>query len=199
MTVPALAVVETGRANLASVRAAFRRLGVDAVPVSDPDAMRKAWRLVLPGVGNFGDVMAGLAATGAAEAIRARVTAGEPFLAICLGMQLLARTSEEAPGIPGLGLLERPVRRLEAPAKVPQLGWNAVRGARPSGLVRDGYAYFANSFALTDAPAGWDASTAVHGGPFVAALERGPQLACQFHPELSGAWGAALLERWLAC
>jgi imidazoleglycerol phosphate synthase glutamine amidotransferase subunit HisH len=76
----------------------------------------------------------------------------------------------------------------------PQLGWNLVRGGD---LVADGYAYFANSYRLTDVPDGWRAATCDHGGVFVAALERGPQLACQFHPELSGAWGHALLARWL--
>ena len=122
-------------------------------------------------------------------------TAGRPTLAICLGLQLLAVRSEEAPGTTGLGVLATAVTRLPDSVSVPQLGWNLVRGGE---LVRDGHAYFANSYRLTQAPEGWRGVWADHGGPLVAALERGPQLLCQFHPELSGGWGHELLGRWLA-
>jgi imidazoleglycerol phosphate synthase glutamine amidotransferase subunit HisH len=82
--------------------------------------------------------------------------------------------------------------------RVPHLGWNRVVAGEGCSLLEDGDAYFANSFKLDAIPAGWAGATTDHGGPFVAALERGAVLACQFHPELSGAWGQALIERWLA-
>ncbi len=82
--------------------------------------------------------------------------------------------------------------------RVPHLGWNRVTAGDGCSLLADGDAYFANSYKLDEVPAGWDGATTDHGGEFVAALERGTVLACQFHPELSGAWGQALIERWLA-
>jgi imidazole glycerol phosphate synthase glutamine amidotransferase subunit len=190
-------VIETGRANLASAVAAFRRLGADVATTSDADAVRRASRVVLPGVGAFGDVAARLDASGLAGALRERFAAGRPTLAICLGLQVLAAGSEESPGVAGLGVIPGTVGRFGNGAKVPQLGWNAVR-AEGAGLVRDGHAFYANSYRLEDAPTGWDVAWSDHDGRFVAAIERGPQLACQFHPELSGAWGSALLGRWMA-
>lgn len=197
MNASTLAVIETGSANLASVLAAFRRLGVDVARTRDPGVVRAADRVVLPGVGAFGDVMRRLAERGLVEAIGERVRAGRPILAICLGLQVLTRESEESPGVAGLGVLSNMVRRFPPSAKVPQLGWNRVT---PDGdwLVKTGHAYFANSYRLDVGDAEWNTTWATHGAPFVAALQRGPQLACQFHPELSGAWGASLLQRWFA-
>lgn len=198
MTRAAIAVVETGSANLASVLAAFGRLGLPASPTRDPDVVRAAARVVLPGVGAFGDVMRQLAGDGVADALAERCVAGQPLLAICLGLQVLTGGSEESPGVPGLGVLAGTIRRFPASCKVPQLGWNQVAAPAGTGVVADGYAFFANSYYLDFADAEWTPSWSSHGVGFVAALQRGPQLACQFHPELSGAWGAALLERWVA-
>jgi glutamine amidotransferase len=190
-------IVDTGSANLASVRAAFARLGVSTQIVSEAAAIRGAERLVLPGVGAFGDVMTRLRANGSDGAITEYVISGKPLLAICLGMQLLGVASEEAPGVSGLGVFNLVTERFESSAGVPQLGWNDVEPSR-SGLLRRGFGYFANSYCVREAPDGWSPSWSEHDRLFVAALERGPQLACQFHPELSGAWGAAILDRWLA-
>lgn len=190
----ALVVIETGSANLASVLAAFRRIGVVATTTADPSRVRSADRVVLPGVGAFGDVMTRLSARGVGESIVERARAGRPLLAICLGMQLLARVSDEAPGVAGLGVVDATVRRFND-VSVPQLGWNRV-SAGFGALVQEGHAYFANSYYLDVRDADWTPSTTCHGRPFVSALERGPQLACQFHPELSGAWGSELMERW---
>ncbi|HEU4996343.1 MAG TPA: imidazole glycerol phosphate synthase subunit HisH [Gemmatimonadaceae bacterium] len=193
---PGLVVIDTGSANLASIRATFRRLGVPAATTRDPDVARRAARAVMPGVGAFGAVMARLTESGMAESIRERVEAGRPLLAVCLGLQLLARGSEEAPAITGLGVLPADARRYPRTSVVPQLGWNRVLPDNREGLVREGHAFFANSYYVDVACDGWTPSWATHDVRFVAALERGPQLACQFHPELSGAWGAALLDRW---
>ncbi|HHQ49373.1 MAG TPA: imidazole glycerol phosphate synthase subunit HisF [Acidobacteria bacterium] len=190
-------VVRTGTANLASVRAALERLGAPTRVTESPLEVERAERLVLPGVGSFGTVAGELAVSGLAAALRRRIAAGRPTLAICLGLQLLAGSSEEAPGVPGLGVLPATVRSLPGGVRVPQLGWNRVTPEPGCRLLTSGAAYFANSFALADVPAGWSCAWFDHGERFVAALERGAVLACQFHPELSGAWGRSLLERWL--
>lgn len=200
-----IAVARTGVANLASVRAAFARLGRVTAPASDPVAFARAPLAVLPGVGAFGPAMDALRASELDLAVRERVEAGRPTLAICLGFQLLLEGSEEAPGVPGLGLVPGVARRFGAGVPIPQLGWNRVvpDAGGGVGLVEEGWACFANSYRLGSGEAalaraaGWRPASAEYGGAFVAALERGPSLACQFHPELSGAWGAALLRRWL--
>jgi imidazole glycerol-phosphate synthase subunit HisH len=192
-------IVRTGTANLASMLAGLRRAGASPRLAETADDVRAADRVVLPGVGAFAAAMETLEASGAAAALAERVRAGRPTLAVCLGLQLLGGASEESPGARGLGVFDATARRFGEGVRVPQIGWNRVTPSATSKLVREGDAYFANSYRLVDAPAGWAASLADHGGSFVAALERGPVLACQFHPELSGAWGLELLERWLAC
>jgi glutamine amidotransferase len=192
-----VAVVRTGSANLASVLAALRRAGAAAQVTEDPGVVRAARRVVLPGVGAFGAVMPRLAACGIAEALRERLDDGRPLLAICLGMQLLAAGSEESPGVGGVGAIAGAARRFPASVRVPQLGWNRVTPGEGGGLLREGCAYFANSFYLGSVGDGWVPALASHGVTFVAAAERGPQLLCQFHPELSGSWGADLLDRWM--
>lgn len=198
MTRGSLAIVRTGSANLASVLAAFERLGVPATLTEDADLVRRAARVVLPGVGAFGAVMRRLSMLGLVDALGERATAGMPILAVCLGLQLFAHASDESPGVDGLGILSGTVRRLSRAAKVPQLGWNRVDPDPSARYVRPGYAYFANSYCLETVDDGWRPTWASYGVPFVAAAERGSQLICQFHPELSGAWGAALLDRWLS-
>jgi len=189
--------VRTGSANLASVVAALERAGRTPRLVEDADTVAPAERLVLPGVGAFGAVMARLVELGLVGTLTERIAAGRPTLAICLGLQVLAEGSEESPGVAGLGVVSGRVTRLPENVVVPQLGWNRVEADPGCRLLVDGAAYFANSFKLDSAPEGWSVAWSDHGGRFVAALERGAVLGCQFHPELSGAWGAALLERWL--
>ncbi len=194
-----LIVVDTGVANLASIGSAFARLGARTTVTRDLETVRKAERLILPGVGAFGTASAALHAGGLDAAVRDAVDRGTPLLAVCLGLQLLCEGSEESPGAPGLGIVPGVCRRLPAGVRVPHLGWNRVEAAPAAGLrfVATGEAAFANSYALREAPPGWSAAWTVHGAPFVAALERGGTLACQFHPELSGAYGEAVLARWL--
>jgi len=222
-------VVTTGAANLASVRAALLRAGAEPVLVESGSALQGIDRLVLPGVGAFGPAMAGLRERGLDAGLRAHIDAERPLLAICLGLQLLFEGSDESPGVRGLGVFPGRAQLFPTSVAVPQMGWNRVI-APGSAHMRDGWAYFANSFRVacggpppgaasasdrageasstcaerTDSDAcdsrKWtSAATSDHGGPFLAAVERGPLLACQFHPELSGAWGAALIARWLSC
>lgn len=192
--------MRTGVANLASVVAAFERLGAPTHVTTDAAEVAAASHVMLPGVGAFGAGMAALEAHGLGRALAERVAADRPTVAICLGLQLLCQASEETPGIAGLGLLPVAVTRFDpSHVKVPQLGWNRVHVPAGARYLEDGHAYFANSFRVADreALAGFTVATADYDGPFVAALERGRLLACQFHPELSGPWGSALLRRWL--
>lgn len=189
-------IVSTGTANMASVMAAFARLGCRPRTAIDRDDVIKADRLVLPGVGSFGAAADSLRTHGLDEAIRRRIEVGRPLLAVCVGMQLLAEASEESPGARGLGVIPGMLTRFTG-VRTPQFGWNFIRATERSTHLRSGYAYFANSYRLTEIPSGWIGATAEYGGSFVAAIERESILACQFHPELSGDFGMNLLERWL--
>lgn len=207
---PTVAVISTGVANIASVCAALRRAGTLPVCTNDPEVVGRSTLAVLPGVGSFEAGMRELRTHALDGAVRGRVAAGRPLLAICLGMQLLCEASEESPGVRGLGVLPAVVTRFRASAgqRVPQLGWNEVVPDPGCVLLGRGEAYFANSYRLERAPAagtGWRTARAQYAGNFVAALEhvgasehaRGVILACQFHPELSGAWGDALIRSWV--
>jgi imidazole glycerol phosphate synthase glutamine amidotransferase subunit len=189
-------VVPTGTANLASVRAALARLGAKSRLAEDATMIEDATHVVLPGVGSFSAAMIGLREAGLDAALADRVRAGRATLAMCVGLQVLFETSEESPHAAGLAVLSGRVGRFPDAVRVPQFGWNRVAPEPGCRFVEPGYAYFANSYRVLDAP-GCAIATAEHGGRFVAALERGGVLACQFHPELSGAYGHALIARWL--
>lgn len=190
--------MRTGVANLASMENGLRKAGALPITNNDPGAIRDAAAVVLPGVGAFAAGMEALAAGGLDRALCDRIAAGRPTFAVCLGLQLLFEASEEGPGVRGLGIVPGAATRFPASVRVPQFGWNRVLPSATSMLLQSGYAYFANSYRVTSPPPGWAAATSDHGGAFVAAIERGDVVACQFHPELSGPWGIALLRRWIA-
>ena len=190
-------IVPTGTANTASVNAAFRRLGTEPKPAEGPCEIRDAAFLVLPGVGAFGAAIDHVDQRGLREALVDRIEEGRPTLAICLGMQLLAEKSDESPAATGLGVVSERATRLPQDLTVPQLGWNRVVPDPRSRFLEPGWAYFANSYKLASIPDGWIGATTDYGGDFVSSIERGDVLACQFHPELSGPWGADLLDRWI--
>jgi imidazole glycerol phosphate synthase glutamine amidotransferase subunit len=190
-------VVQTGTANIASVLAGLGRVGARPVLVNDPDRLLAADRVVLPGVGALAAAMDRLESDGLTGVLRSRVDEGRPTLAICLGLQLLCRRSEESPGTAGLGAMDADVSRFSVDVTVPQMGWNRVVPGPECRYLKPGFAYFANSFRVANAPAPWQTAWTEYDGPFVAAAEKGDVLACQFHPELSGAWGEALLAAWL--
>lgn len=189
-------LVPTGTANIASVLAAFRRLGAAPRVSEERAAVAGASHVMLPGVGTFGASMARLVEVGLDDVLRRRITADRPTMAICVGHQLLFATSDESPGAVGLGVVPEHVGRFTGEVRVPQFGWNAVEAGEDAHLIEDGWAYFANSYRAIKAP-GWTVARASHGGSFVAAMERGNVVTCQFHPELSGAYGEALLSRFL--
>lgn len=190
-------IIPTGSANTASVIAAFDRLGVASRRADTPGDVRDADRVVLPGVGAFGAAIRRIDQQGLRAALTDRIANDRPTLAICLGLQLLAETSEESPDTTGLGIIEGAVTRLPEDVLVPHLGWNEVTPTYRDGIVTPGWAYFANSYRLASMPDGWSGARTDYGSGFVSALERGNVLACQFHPELSGRWGANLLRRWI--
>ena len=190
-------VVPTGTANMASVAAAFRRLGTDLRSAESANEIRVADHLVVPGVGAFAAALGHIDEHRWRHALVDRIEAGRPTLAICVGMQLLCEKSEESPGFSGLGVVRGTVTRLPQDLTVPQLGWNRVTPDPACRFLEPGWAYFANSYRLGSVSDGWVGAKTQYGGSFVSAMERGDVLACQFHPELSGEWGSALLGRWL--
>ena len=188
-------IVDTSVANIASLQAAFRRLNRSTALTRDASIIRTAEHLVLPGVGSFGHAMDILNNEKLVAPLAERINHGLPTLAVCLGLQLLCRASEESPGIEGIGVIPVDVHRFPADVQVPQLGWNEVHF--DAGFLPHGHAYFANSFRVTDRPEGWTVAMTNYGGEFVSSMTRGQVLACQFHPELSGAWGQQILQWWM--
>lgn len=196
---PRVVVLDYGSGNLRSAERALQRAGADAVVVDDLAAARSCDGLVIPGVGAFGACMQGLADAGAIDIVRDRLAEGRPVLGICVGMQVLFDSGEEH-GTPtkGLGVLSGEVRRLRAEV-LPHMGWNTVVPAAGSALfagVEPGERfYFVHSYAAFAAEGA--VTTARHGETFVAAVERGPLSATQFHPEKSGDAGAKVLSNWV--
>jgi len=202
-----IAVLDYGIGNLRSAQKALQRVGGDAVLVTDPAAAMGADGVVLPGVGAFGPCVAALRASGLDQVALEAIDAGLPFIGICVGLQVLYEKSEEAPGIPGLGVLPGTVRALPAGVKRPQMQWNPLqptpvvgRGLL-AGLGPEPWVYFVHSYAVemsADTRASGDiVATCDYGGPMVAALERDRLWATQFHPEKSGPVGLAVLANFV--
>jgi imidazole glycerol-phosphate synthase subunit HisH len=192
-----VAVVRTGTANIASITAAFERLGVGCVVTEDAGLVGDSELVVLPGVGSFRSGMDLLASSGMEQTVRDRVDQGRALLGICLGMQLFAASSEESPGVRGLGVLDMGITAFAGSVASPQLGWNTICAEDSCRVLKSGTVYYANSYKMDSVPAGWSGATSEHGALFVGGLERGSIVLCQFHPELSGSYGAGLLRRWI--
>jgi glutamine amidotransferase len=198
-------VLDYGSGNLRSAQRALARVGADVTVTPDLTAAAGADGLVVPGVGAYAACMAGIDALGAGPVIAERVAAGRPVLGICVGAQILFDYGDEHGVVTkGLGLLPSGITRLTA-QRVPHMGWNTV-AAPPSSVLFAGLApgarfYFVHSYAAWPVPALTETGAVVsltdHGGSFVAAVERGPLSATQFHPEKSGDAGATLLRNWL--
>lgn len=200
-----VALVDYGAGNLHSVENALKKVGARVRVTADPDVLRAADRIVLPGVGSFKACAKGLhAIPGAVEAMHERVfVGGAPFLGICVGMQLLATTGLEHGETPGLGWIAGVVRRIESAdrsVKVPHMGWNdvaVVPHAKGNGVVEAGEAYFLHSYHFKPRHHSAILAMTDHGGGLVAAVGRANMIGVQFHPEKSQAYGLALLERFL--
>jgi imidazole glycerol phosphate synthase glutamine amidotransferase subunit len=200
-----VALIDYGAGNLRSVANALRSLGVEPVVAASPDALTGATHLILPGVGSFGDCMAQLESRNLLGAIRDWVAAGKPYFGICLGYQILFGSSEESPGVAGLGIVPGTVRRFkQTPGlKIPHMGWNSVIPRKPesgtwSGLGAEPYFYYVHSY--FPAPENDDiiaAVTTYGDDTFAAAIELPNLFACQFHPEKSQDAGIRLIRNFL--
>ncbi len=198
-----IAIIDYGAGNLRSVEKALEHLGCRCEVTAEPGRLREADAAVLPGVGAFGDAMESLRAGGLEEPVREFVSSGKPFLGICLGLQILFESSEESPGVRGLGLLKGKILRLPAgpQLKVPHMGWNSLEIRRPgslfAGVEPEPYVYFVHSYYLK-AEEDIVTATAQYGTEIHAAVQKGSLFACQFHPEKSGRTGLAMLKNFAA-
>lgn len=200
-----VSLIDYGAGNLRSVANALAALGIEPHIAGAAPDLTDATHLVLPGVGSFGDCMAQLEGRGLIEPIRRWVQAGKPYLGICLGYQILLDSSEESPGVAGLGLVRGCVRRFaETPGlKIPHIGWNSAVPRRPDegnwqGLGAEPYFYFVHSFFPVPDDAAIVAATTDYGADsFAAAIELPNLLACQFHPEKSQEAGLRLIRNFL--
>ena len=196
-----IGIIDYGVGNLFSLCSSCKAIGQDAFVSGNADELAKADRLILPGVGAFGDAANKLRETGMAEFVRQQAAAGKPLLGICLGMQLLFEKSYEYGCHEGLGLLKGQVvpmeGKLPAELKIPHMGWNAleIRGGRLLEGLDGQYVYFVHSFFAEGCEDSLAAVTE-YGIPITAAVEQGTVFGCQFHPEKSGNVGLSILRRF---
>ncbi len=199
------AIIDYDAGNLKSVQKALDYLGEENVITRDPEEILSADRVILPGVGNFGDAMKQLDALGLTGVIREAADRQIPFLGICLGLQLLFESSQESPGVEGLGILKGKIVRIPDTEglKIPHIGWNSLtlenQGRLFAGLEGEPYVYFVHSYYLqAEDPQIVKASTE-YGAHIHASVEQGNVFACQFHPEKSGSVGLHILKNFIAC
>lgn len=196
-----IAIIDYGVGNLYSVEKAFASLGAQVTVTSDPAAILGAAKVVLPGVGAFGDCMANLKEYGLADVVRKVADRGTPLLGICVGLQIMFEGSEEDPGVAGLGIFPGMVRKIAASGlKIPHMGWNSLGMAAASplfaGLPANPYFYFVHSYHAVPADPGLVTAWAEYGGRVTAAVGRGSVQAVQFHPEKSGTAGLKVLANF---
>lgn len=197
-----IAIIDYGRGNLYSVQKAFAKLGAQSVITSDAGQIAAADKVVLPGVGAFGDCMNNLRSYGLEAVIHQVVDRGTPFLGICLGLQLLFDGSEEDLGVAGLGIFPGMVRKIETNGlKIPHMGWNSLAYKAASPLFADlpdnPYVYFVHSFHAVPADEQVITAVTAYGQEVTAAVGRANVQAVQFHPEKSSAVGMQMLKNWL--
>jgi len=196
-----IAIIDYDAGNIRSVENALNMLGIENRVTDDAEVIRAADRVILPGVGAFGDAMRKLTDRGLVEVIR-ETAAEKPFLGICLGLQLLFDSSEEAPGVPGLSVLPGRIVRIPEGGgrKIPHIGWNDLQMPRETRLFRGipngSYVYFVHSYYLQAERAEDVAATTQYGVTIHAAAERDNVFACQFHPEKSGDVGMRILTNF---
>lgn len=196
-----IAIIDYGVGNLFSLEQSFRAIGATAVVTNDPEEIRKADKILLPGVGAFGDAAEKLRQSGLDKEVIAQANSGKPLLGICLGMQLLFEEGHEYGCHKGLGLIKGQVKPISEvipkDLKIPHMGWNQLNFTKGSKLfsnIQDGdFVYFVHSYYAADCEADTIA-TAEYGAPLTAAVEKGNVFGCQFHPEKSGTVGLEILR-----
>lgn len=198
-----IGIIDYDAGNLRSVSKALEELGETPVITRDRELLLKADKVILPGVGSFGDAMEKLNQYGLTEVIQEIAASGKPFLGICLGLQLLFESSEESPGVKGLGLLKGQILRIpDAPGlKIPHMGWNSLditEGARLfNGIENGAYVYFVHSYYCKAEDESIVAASAEYGAHIHASVEQDNVFACQFHPEKSGSVGLQILKNFI--
>lgn len=199
-----IAIIDYDAGNIKSVEKALTMLGQTAVITKDKDTILHAEKVILPGVGAFGKAMERIRSYGLDTLIQEVVARDTPFLGICLGLQLLFDSSEEAPGIPGLGILRGKIQKIPDNAgwKVPQIGWNALTfpnsGRLFQGIVEGAYVYFVHSYYLQAKDPEIVTATTEYVVNIHASVEKGNVFACQFHPEKSSEVGLQILRNFVA-
>lgn len=197
-----IAIIDYDAGNLKSVEKALLYLGQDVLVTRDREKILSADKVILPGVGNFGDAMEKLKGYGLEEVIRETARQGKPFLGICLGLQLLFERSAEAPGVEGLGILKGEILRIpdREDLKVPHIGWNSLKlqnqGRLFAGLEEEPYVYFVHSYYLKAADPQIVKAVTEYGVRIDASVESGNVFACQFHPEKSSWTGLKILKNF---
>lgn len=196
-----IAIIDYGMGNLHSAAKALEKVGAQVTVTRDPELVRQADKVILPGVGAFGDCMKNLNERGLAPVIHEVIAAGKPFLGICVGLQMLFEGSEEDPGVAGLGIFKGMVRKIAAPGlKIPHMGWNNLEYRTSSslfqGLPPAAYVYFVHSFHAVPTDESCITAVTDYGGQVTAAVGRGLVQAVQFHPEKSSAVGLKILANF---
>lgn len=195
-----VAIIDYGAGNLHSVKNALDFLGADSEITGDGDKILAADRVILPGVGAFGDAMASLRRSGLKDVIRQCTDGSRPFLGICLGLQLLFESSEESPGAEGLGVFGGTVKRIpDRGLKIPHMGWNNISLTKTSRILPDDkpFVYFVHSYYIQASEPDSVSAYTEYGERLDIAIERGNVFATQFHPEKSGAVGLEILKKFL--
>lgn len=199
-----IAMIDYDAGNIRSAEKALQFLGAETVVTRERETILAADRVVLPGVGAFGDAMGKLRSYGLEETIYETVQKGTPFLGICLGLQLLFESSEESPGVEGLGIFKgRIVRIPDAPGcKIPHIGWNSLHYPNPGTLFQnvaeEAYVYFVHSYYARPSDASIVKATTQYGAELVASVEKDNVFACQFHPEKSSGTGMQILRNFMS-
>lgn len=195
-------IIDYDAGNIKSVEKALHFLGEETCLTRDRELLLKADRVILPGVGAFGDAMRKIRDYGLEDVMGEVVETGTPFLGICLGMQLLFERSGESPGVDGLGILKGEILRIPESGglKIPQIGWNSLKypksGRLFEGVAEDSYVYFVHSYYVKAADADIVTATTEYGIPIHVSVEKGNVFACQFHPEKSSGAGMGILRNF---
>lgn len=197
-----IAVIDYGMGNLRSVTNALGKLGAEVTVTNDRTAIESAQAIVLPGVGAFGRCIENLEEFGLLGFLKETILSGKRYLGICLGMQVLFESSEEAPGISGMGIFKGTVPRFSVGMKIPHMGWNSIKRQKDSemlnGIEADEHFYFVHSYYCAPDENSVIATTTSYGQDFASSVERDRIFACQFHPEKSQKAGLKLLQNFIS-